>query len=135
MTALRYPLAGEEQGDPRALTDVESLTAAAREGDRDAFEQLVRATSPACYQLALRLVGNEHDARDVVQETYIRAYRGLKRFRGDASVTTWLYRITATGSARHLERRRRTAHAQLDDSVVLVEMRPERLPEPAASSA
>lgn len=111
------------------------MAAAAREGDRDAFEQLVVATSADCYRLAFRLVGNEDDARDVVQETYLRAYRALPRFRGDASVTTWLYRITANCGARHLERRERSSHATLDDSVELIDARPERDPETAAGTA
>lgn len=115
--------------------DLDRLAALAREGDRDAFEQLVVATSATCYQLAYRLVGNEHDARDVVQETYLRAYRGLKRFRGDAAVTTWLYRITVNCAGRHLERRARAATTPLDDQVDLVEDRPERDPERAASAA
>ena len=51
--------------------------------------------------------GNEDDARDVVQEAYLRAYRGLRRFRGDAQFTTWLYRITANCSANLLAKRAR----------------------------
>jgi RNA polymerase sigma-70 factor (ECF subfamily) len=67
----------------------------------------VRATQGPVYALALRLTGSEHDARDVVQEAYLRAYRGLPRFRGDAPVTTWLYRITANCASRHRSQRRR----------------------------
>ena len=62
----------------------------------------MRATYADTYTLAYRLTGNEEDARDVVQESYLRAYRGLKRFRGDAQFTTWLYRITANCAATHL---------------------------------
>ena len=54
----------------------------------------------------LRLTGDEEDARDVVQEAYLRAYRGLKRFRGDAQFTTWLYRITANCAVDPLGKRR-----------------------------
>jgi RNA polymerase sigma-70 factor (ECF subfamily) len=120
----------------RSPAELDELAARARDGDRDAFERLVVATSASCYQLAYRLVGNEHDARDVVQEAYLRAYRGLKRFRGDAAVTTWLYRITANCAAKVIERRSRSATAVLDeDAVALVELRPERDPETAASAA
>ena len=66
-----------------------------QDGDQQAFDELVRATYADTYTLALRLTGDEEDARDVVQEAYLRAYRGLKRFRGDAQFSTWLYRITA----------------------------------------
>ena len=74
-------------------TDVADLVAAAREGDREAFDELVRATYADAFTLACRLTGDEDDARDVVQEAYLRAYRGLRRFRGDAQFSTWMYRI------------------------------------------
>jgi RNA polymerase sigma-70 factor (ECF subfamily) len=80
-----------------------------------AFEALVVATSPAIYALALRLVGNEHDARDVVQETYLRAYRALDSFRGEAAVSTWLYRICANCASNHLRRRSRRPAEALGD--------------------
>ena len=63
-------------------------------------------TSRDTYTLAFRLVGNEEDARDVVQEAYLRAYKGIGKFRGDAQFTTWLYRITANCANTHLKRRR-----------------------------
>jgi RNA polymerase sigma-70 factor (ECF subfamily) len=75
--------------------DVANLVTAARDGDREAFDELVRVTYAESFTLALRLTGNEEDARDVVQEAYIRAFRGLSRFRGDAQFSTWMYRITA----------------------------------------
>ena len=62
----------------------------------------MRATYADTYTLAYRLTGDEEDARDVVQEAYLRAYEGLKRFRGDAQFTTWLYRITANCASTHL---------------------------------
>ena len=62
------------------------LVGAAKAGDRLAFEELVRATYVDTYTLALRLTANEEDARDVVQEVYLRAWKGIGRFRGDAQV-------------------------------------------------
>jgi len=101
--------------DPTAV-----LVAAARQGDEAAFEALVRATYAQTYTLALRLTGDEEDASDVVQESYLRAYKGLARFRGDAQFTTWLYRITANCATTHLGRRhrRRTDHLADDATVV-----------------
>lgn len=87
----------------------------ARAGDRSAFDELVRATTADTYTLAFRLTGNEEDARDVVQETYLRAFRGIGKFRGDAQFTTWLYRITANCAATQLGKRRRHRHEELDD--------------------
>lgn len=96
-----------------------NLVDRARNGDRTAFEALVRATYADTYTLAYRLTGDEEDARDVVQETYLRAFRGIARFRGDAQFTTWLYRITANAASTHLGRRAKHRHEELsaDDSV------------------
>ena len=74
------------------------------------------STYAETYTLALRLMGNEEDARDVVQEAYLRAFRGLKRFRGDAQFSTWMYRITANCAATHLGRRNKHRHEELRDS-------------------
>src|SRR6058998_382807 len=100
------------------------LVAAARDGDRDAFDELVRATYADTYTLAYRLTGDEEDARDVVQESYLRAYRGLKRFRGDAQFTTWLYRITANCASTHLGRRARHRHDELVDDAPFTDLDP-----------
>ncbi len=97
--------------------EVAGLVTAARGGDRDAFDALVRHTYLETYTLAFRLTGDEEDARDVVQESYLRAYRGLRRFRGDAQFTTWLYRITANCASTELGRRARHRHDELDDQL------------------
>jgi RNA polymerase sigma-70 factor (ECF subfamily) len=104
-------------------TDVGEVVAAARNGDQRAFEELVRATYAETYTLAYRLTGDEEDARDVVQESYLRAYRGLGRFRGDAQFSTWLYRITANCAATHLGRRARNRHEELTDETPVVDER------------
>jgi RNA polymerase sigma-70 factor (ECF subfamily) len=109
--------------------DVADLVAAAKEGDRAAFDELVRVTHAATYTLAYRLTGNEDDARDVVQEAYLRAYRGLRRFRGDAQFTTWLYRITANCAATHLGRRARHRHDELDDALAVADERTDHDPQ------
>src|SRR5712671_5831806 len=69
--------------DPTAelRAEVDRLVAAAREGDRAAFDELVRRTYVDTYTLAMRLTANEEDARDVVQESYLRAWKGIKRCR------------------------------------------------------
>ena len=109
--------------------DVADLVAAAKDGDRGAFDELVRLTYAATYTLAYRLTGDEDDARDVVQEAYLRAYRGLKRFRGDAQFSTWLYRITANCAATHLGRRARHRHDELDDTLPVADDRPDHDPQ------
>jgi RNA polymerase sigma-70 factor (ECF subfamily) len=99
----------------------EELVVAARDGDREAFEELVRQTYVGTYTLAYRLTGNEEDARDVVQETYLRAWKAMRRFRGDAQFSTWLYRITANTSASHTQRRTRHRAETLDGTDVVDE--------------
>ncbi len=96
--------------------DVAHLVTAARDGDREAFDELVRVTYAESFTLALRLTGNEEDARDVVQEAYIRAFRGLSRFRGDAQFSTWMYRITANCANTHLVKGNKHRHEVLDDA-------------------
>jgi RNA polymerase sigma-70 factor (ECF subfamily) len=114
---------------PQEIADLTELVAAARTGDPTAFEELVRATYADTYTLAYRLTGDEEDARDVVQESYLRAFRGLKRFRGDAQFTTWLYRITANCASTHLGRRARHRHDELVDDAPLADTDPSRDPQ------
>ncbi len=120
--------------EPPMTADVADLVALAKEGDQQAFEELVRRTYSDSYTLALRLTGDEDDARDVVQESYLRAYRGLKRFRGDAQFTTWLYRITANCAATHMGRRGRRKTEVLPDDLQVADVDPERDPEARADA-
>jgi len=110
---------------PQEVGDLTELVVAARAGDQQAFEALVRATYADSYTLAYRLTGDEEDARDVVQESYLRAFRGLKRFRGDAQFTTWLYRITANCASTHLGRRAKHRHDELADDAPLADTNPD----------
>ena len=101
------------------------LVAAAQEGDRAAFDEIVRRTTPAAWTLARRLCGDDEDAADVVQDAYLRAYRSIRRFRGDAAFTPWLYRITANCAADHLDKRARHRHDDLGDDTPQEDLRPE----------
>jgi RNA polymerase sigma-70 factor, ECF subfamily len=114
--------------------ELDELVVAARSGDQRAFEQLVKTTYAEAYTLAYRLVGSEEDARDVVQESYLRAYRGLKRFRGDAQFTTWLYRITANCANTHLSRRMKHRHDELHDDAPIPDLDPSGDPSARAES-
>jgi RNA polymerase sigma-70 factor (ECF subfamily) len=107
------------------LDALAALAVAARDGDRAAFDELVRRTHAGTYTLALRLTMNEEDARDVTQEAYLRAYRGLKNYRGDAQFTTWLYRITANCASTFLTSRSRHRHDELTDGSEVADLRPD----------
>ena len=108
---------------------------AARRGDRDAFNELVRSTYRDIYALAYRLTGNRDDAGDVVQDAYVRAYRAIRRFRGDSSFSTWMYRITSNCASTHLSRRSRQRTEELSDDVPIVDLRPEQDPSLRAEAA
>jgi RNA polymerase sigma-70 factor (ECF subfamily) len=110
------------------------LVAAAKAGDSDAFAELVRATEADIYTLAYRLTGNAEDARDVAQEAYLRAFRSLKKFRGDARFSTWMYRITANCASTQLTRRSKGRHEELSDDDTIVDERPESDPETMAEA-
>ena len=68
--------------------------ARARHGDADAFEQLVVAYEGPVYRLALRMCGSAEDAREVTQDAFLAAWRGLPAFRGDSRFSSWLYRLS-----------------------------------------
>src|SRR5438067_3195263 len=76
-------------------TEAAAVLARARQGDSDAFRALVERHSRSVFRLAFRMTGNEQDAEDVVQESFLRAYRQLSRFEARANFGTWLYRIVA----------------------------------------
>ena len=78
-------------------TDAE-LVEASLAGDRAAFDVIVERHRRHVYQLCYRFVGNHEDASDLAQDVFIRAFRGLKSFRGQASLGTWLYRIAVNVS-------------------------------------
>src|SRR5215831_20954580 len=120
--------------DAATPEDLSSLVQAAREGDRTAFDEIVRRTYVDTYTLAVRLTASEEDARDVVQEAYLRAWKGLRRFRGDAQFSTWLYRITANTAFTQVQKRRRHRTAPLDDVAEPVDTRAEASPELVAES-
>ncbi len=96
------------------LTDAVFVTKA-RSGDTDAYRVLVERHGRALFRLAFRMTGNEQDAEDVVQESFLRAYRQLGKFDERASFGTWLYRI-ATNYSLDLVRSRKRRSANLAPS-------------------
>jgi RNA polymerase sigma-70 factor, ECF subfamily len=115
--------------------DQAELIAAAQQGDREAFDELVRQTFVDTFTLACRLTGNEEDARDVVQDAYLRAWRAIGKFRGEAQFSTWMYRITANASATHMRKRHRHRTEPLDDVNEPADTRHESQPAAAFESA
>lgn len=77
------------------MTGEKVLLARAKKGEIAAFESLMTAYENRIYTLALRSTGSEHDAADITQEVFLRAWKNLDSFRGDSSLSTWLYRVTS----------------------------------------
>jgi RNA polymerase sigma-70 factor (ECF subfamily) len=131
--------ADEAGSDPAvrvpAADELADLVAKARAGDRGAFDDLVKATYADAFTLATRLMGNEEDASDVVQDAYLRAFKAIGRFRGDARFTTWLYRIVANCATTSLGRRGRHRHEELDEGMFIADEHADRDPERRAGDA
>jgi len=93
-------------------------------GDRDAFREVVERHSQTLFRLAYRMTGNEQDAEDVVQETFLRAYRQLNKFEARSSFSTWLYRIAVNCSLdqsrkrRQQDERQATTHPKMPDPLL-----------------
>ena len=82
------------------------LVAASRAGDRQAFDVIVERHRRHVYQLCYRFVGNHEDASDLTQDVFVRAFRSLKTFKGQASLGTWLYRIAVNVSLNKVSARK-----------------------------
>jgi RNA polymerase sigma factor (sigma-70 family) len=78
-----------------------------RAGDEQAFKSLVTNYQDLVYNTALGVVQNSEDAEDVAQEVFIQVYRSIDQFKGDARLSTWIYRITTTKALDHLRSRKR----------------------------
>ncbi len=87
-----------------------------RAGDEDAYRTLVDRHSRSVFRLAFRMTGNEQDSEDVVQETFMRAYRQLHRWEARSSFSTWLYRIAANYSLDLVRRRKRHGEVAMAES-------------------
>lgn len=88
----------------------------AKTGDKEAFSQLVSLFELKVYRAAFALSGNEHDAKDLSQETFVRAFRGISKFREKSSFFTWLYRILLNVFKSWLKNRRTTVEWLETDS-------------------
>jgi len=90
------------------------LVERARQGDRDAFGELVRIHQHEVYTLAVRLVRDRDQASDVAQDAFVRAWRAMPKFRGDAKFSTWIHRITVNTAWTHRSKQKRIRLDPLD---------------------
>jgi RNA polymerase sigma-70 factor, ECF subfamily len=121
---------GMSGGGPASLmtrTD-EELVALSMRGDTESFDQLILRWERPIYALAYRVIGREEEARDVVQETFLRAYRGIGNFRGQAKFSSWIYLIALNLCRDWIRKERRTPISPVPEGVDLAEMAAERGP-------
>lgn len=100
----------------------EELVARSISGDAESFNELILRWERPIYALAYRHIGREEDARDVCQETFLRAYRALAGFRGQAKFSSWLYRIALNLCRDWIRRERRAPTVQPPEDVDLVDL-------------
>jgi RNA polymerase sigma-70 factor (ECF subfamily) len=106
----------------------EELVARSVGGDSDSFNQLILRWERPIYALAYRTLGRDEDARDVCQETFLRAFRGLAAFKGQAKFSSWLYRIALNLCRDWIRRERRNPVVQAPDGVELLDIAADRQP-------
>lgn len=104
---------GGESPVDLAAQDDGALVRAFQGGNRDAFDVIVVRHRRAVYHLCRRFVRNHEDASDLAQDVFVRAFKGLQRFKGDASLTTWLYRIAVNVCLNRVAQKR-PASSDLD---------------------
>jgi RNA polymerase sigma-70 factor (ECF subfamily) len=106
----------------------EELVARSVGGDAESFNQLMIRWERPIYALAYRVLGRDEDARDVCQETFLRAFRGLAAFKGQAKFSSWLYRIALNLCRDWLRRERRSPIVPAPDGVELADIAVDRAP-------
>ncbi|MGE5358858.1 MAG: RNA polymerase sigma factor [Bacteroidales bacterium] len=104
------------------MTSDEELVAQSMRGDADSFNQLIVRWERPIYALAYRVIGHEEDARDVCQETFLRAFRGINAFKGQAKFSSWLYRIALNLCRDWIRRERRTPVVQVPEGVEISDL-------------
>lgn len=105
---------GETSAPATTSADEQALVSALRAGDPSAFETLVRLYGGRMLAVARRLLSNEEDARDVVQDAMLSAYRAIGRFEGHSRLSTWLHRITVNTALMKLRTRSRKPEESIE---------------------
>jgi RNA polymerase sigma-70 factor (ECF subfamily) len=106
----------------RGSSSDEELVARSIGGDRDSFNQLIVRWERPIYALAYRTLGREEEARDICQETFLRAFRALPNFRGQAKFSSWLYRIALNLCRDWIRKERRAPVVQPPEDVDLFDL-------------
>jgi RNA polymerase sigma-70 factor (ECF subfamily) len=102
-----------------------ALVRRSQKEDMDAYDELVRRYQERIYATVYHMTSNHEDANDLVQETFIKAFRALKSFKGDSSFYTWIYRIAVNKTINFLKQRKNRVHMSLNDMDFNAENDPE----------
>lgn len=105
--------AGESTG--AEVTDEQELVRRARQGDLAAYDELVRRHQERIFATVYHMTSNHEDANDLAQDTFVKAFRSIKSFKGGSSFYTWLYRIAVNKTINFLKQRNRRTHMSLND--------------------
>jgi RNA polymerase sigma-70 factor, ECF subfamily len=101
--------------EPPAVADDPAILQGLRAQDAAVIEKVIRSNSGRLLSVARRMLGNEADAQDAVQDAFLNAFRSLDSFHGDAQLSTWLHRILVRAALMKLRRRRRKPETSIDD--------------------
>lgn len=105
---------GQDETRPVTAADDAALLARLRAGEDAAYEEVVRAYSPRLLAVARRIVANDEEARDVIQDAFLNAFRSLPNFHGDARLSTWLHRIVVNSALMKLRTRKRKPEESIE---------------------
>ncbi len=113
----KLPLGPDQAAqDPAPVpVDEAELVKRARQGDLEAYDELVRRYQERIYATVYHMTANHEDANDLAQEAFIKAYQALKSFKGGSSFYTWVYRIAVNKTINFLKQRKNRAQMSLDD--------------------
>jgi RNA polymerase sigma factor RpoE len=112
---VRPPLKNADKGATIDQVADIALVKRAQQEDVAAYDELIRRYQERIYATVYHMTSNHEDANDLVQETFIKAYRALKSFKGDSSFYTWVYRIAVNKTINFLKQRKNRVHMSLND--------------------
>lgn len=103
------------ESEPSAPVEEHDLVSRARQGDLEAYDDLVKRYQERIYATIYHMTSNHEDANDLAQESFIKAFQALKSFKGGSSFYTWLYRIAVNKTINFLKQRKNRSHMSLND--------------------
>src|SRR6202166_4327050 len=112
---MSAPAPSTDDSETPAPVDESVLVQQARRGDLEAYDQLIKRYQERIYATVYHMTSNHEDANDLTQETFIKAFRALRSFKGDSSFYTWIYRIAINKTINFLKQRKNRIHLSLND--------------------